>query len=144
MSYGTVGTDPLAVSVTPGLHNVEIAYPGMVPFKDLAMLQDGTAFVTVLAFTEAGADAARKDAYFRTLVDRAGKSGLTDDVVREAVAKGYAQYLSASHAKIEGMPKAVVSVGDAPDLGLGAVSPAPSVATPTTAELLRKAASLLK
>ena len=144
VSYGTVGTDPLAVSVTPGLHNVEIAYPGMVPFKDLAMLQDGTAFVTVLAFTEAGADAARKDAYFRTLVDRAGKSGLTDDVVREAVAKGYAQYLSASHAKIEGMPKAVVSVGDAPDLGLGAVSPAPSVATPTTAELLRKAASLLK
>jgi len=58
-SYGTVGVEPLAVSVTPGLHNLEIAYPGMEPFKDLAVIQDGSSFVTVLAFTDAAAAAAK-------------------------------------------------------------------------------------
>ena len=144
VSYGTVGADPLVVSVTPGMHNLEIAYPGMVPFKDLAMIQEGSAFVTVLKMTDAAALRAKEDAYFAALLDRVNRSGLTDDMVREAVGKGYAQYLSASHAKIEGMPKVQVSVGEAPSLGLGAVAPAKPVETPTTAELLQKAAGLLK
>lgn len=142
VSYGTVGTDPLAVSVTPGLHNLEIAYPGMEPFKDLAMIQEGSSFVTVLAFTDAAAAAAKEDAYFRTVLERAQKSGLTDDLTRELVAKGYAKYLSESHARIEGMPQTVG--GNAPSLGLDAVAPAKPVETPTTAELLQKAASLLQ
>ena len=142
VSYGTVGAEPLAVSVAPGMHNLEIAYPGMEPFKDLAMIQEGSSFVTVLALTEASAAAAREDAYFSTILERAQKSGLTDDLVREAVAKGYAQYLSASHAKIEGMPQTIG--GNAPSLGLDAVAPASPVETPTTAELLQKAASLLQ
>ena len=144
VSYGTIGADPLAISVTPGMHNLEIAYPGMVPFKDLAMIQEGSAFVTVLKMTDAAALRAKEDAYFAALLDRVNRSGLTDDMVREAVGKGYAQYLSASHAKIEGMPRTVVSVGEAPALGLGAVAPAKPVETPTTAKLLQKAASLLK
>lgn len=142
VSYGTVGADPLAVLVTPGVHNLEISYPGMVPFKDLAMIQEGSSFVTVLAFTEASAAAAQEDAYFKALLERVEKSGLTDDLVRESVAKGYSQYLSASHAKIEGMPQTIG--GNAPALGLGAVAPAKPVETPTTAELLQKAASLLQ
>lgn len=144
VSYGTVGADPLAVSVTPGMHNLEIAYPGMEPFKDLAMIQEGSSFVTVLKMTDAAALKAKEDAYFAALLDRVNRSGLTDDMVREAVGKGYAQYLTQSHAKIEGMPKVQMSVGEAPSLGLGAVAPAKPAETPTTAELLQKVASLLK
>lgn len=142
VSYGTVGAEPLAVSVTPGMHNLEIAYPGMVPFKDLAMIQEGSAFVTVLKMTDAASAKAKEDTYFATLLERVNKSGLTDDLVREAVAKGYAQYLAQSHAKIEGMPQTVG--GNAPSLGLDAVAPAKPVGTPTTAELLQKAASMLQ
>lgn len=142
VSYGTVGTDPLAVSVTPGLHNLEIAYPGMEPFKDLAMIQEGSSFVTVLAFTDAAAAAAKEDAYFQTVLERAQKSGLTDDLTRELIAKGYAKYLSESHARIEGIPQTIG--GNAPSLGLNAVAPAKPVETPTTEELLRKAAELLQ
>ena len=144
VSYGTIGTETLAVSVTPGMHNLEIAYPGMIPFKDLAMIQEGSAFVTVLKMTDAVNAKAREDAYFAALLDRVNKSGLTDDIVREAVGKGYAQYLTQSHAKLDGMPKTVVSVGEAPSLGLDAAAPAGQTAIPTTAELLRRAASLLK
>lgn len=144
VSYGTIGTETLAISVTPGMHNLEIAYPGMIPFKDLAMIQEGSAFVTVLKMTDAAGAKTKEDAYFAALIDRVNKSGLTDDLVREAVGKGYAQYLTQSHAKIEGMPKSVVSVGEAPSLGLDAVTPASQTAIPTTAELLQRAASLLK
>lgn len=142
VSYGTVETNTLAIAVPPGLHNLEIAYPGLVPFKDLAMIREGSSFVTILGMTDASAAAARQDAYFAALLDRIEKSGLTDDLVRETVAKGYAQYLSASHAKIEGMPQTLG--GNAPSLGLDAVSPAKPVQTPTTAELLQKAASMLQ
>ena len=143
VSYGTVGTDPLAISVTPGMHNLEIAYPGMVPFKDLAMIQEGSSFVTVLTLTDASAAAIQQDAYFQTILERAKKSGATDDLVRELVAKGYSQYLSQSHAKIEGMPKVVATAGSLPSLGLDAVAPAKAVETPATADLLKEAASML-
>lgn len=144
VAYGTIGAEPLAISVTPGMHNLEIAYPGMEPFQELAMIQEGSSFVTVLSLTDASAAAAKQDAYFQTVMDRAQKSGLTDDLVREIIAKGYAQYLSASHAKIEGMPQTLQTGGPLPSLGLNPVSPARPVDTPTTAELLQKAASQLQ
>ena len=106
------------------------------------MIQEGSSFVTVLAFTDAAAAAAKEDAYFRTVLERAQKSGLTDDLTRELVARGYAKYLSESHARIEGMPQTIG--GNAPSLGLPAVAPAKPVETPTTEELLQKAAGLLQ
>ena len=108
------------------------------------MIEEGSAFVTVLKMTDAASAKAKEDDYFATLLDRVNKSGLTDDLVREAVGKGYAQYLSQSHAKIEGMPKTAVSVGEAPSLGLNPMAPASQNAIPTTAELLQRAAGLLK
>ena len=142
VSYGTIGTETLAISVTPGMHNLEIAYPGIIPFKDLAMIQEGSAFVTALKISDDADAKAQKDAYFAALLERVKKSGLTDDLVREAVGRGYAKYLSQSHAKIEGMPQVIG--GDAPSLGLDAVTPATLPATPSTDELLQRAASLLK
>ena len=144
VSYGTVGTEPLAVAVTPGLHNLEIAYPGMESFRDVAMIQEGSSFVTVLRLTDEAAARAKGDAYFAAILERANKSGLTDDMVREIVAKGYAQYLSQSHAQIEGMPQTLDIGGNAPSLGLDGASASMSAAIPTTAELLGKAAGQLK
>lgn len=144
VSYGTVGTEPLAISVSKGLHNLEIAYSGLVGFKDLAKIQEETTFEVKLALTPEGETARKKDALFSAMMDRIEKSGATDDLVRELVAKGYGQYLSTSHTQIQGMPQSVTLQN----------SPLPSLGLPTgemnvpagasTEELLDRAGQLAK
>lgn len=121
ISYGTVGGAPKAFAVTKGLHNLEIAYPGLVGFKDLVKIQEGTTFAVVLALTPEGEAARKKDKLFAALLDRMEKSGATDDLVREVVAKGYAHYLSVSSTQIQGMPQTLtLEHSTLPSLGLPA------------------------
>lgn len=105
VSYGTLGNEPRAITVSKGLHNLEIAYPRFKVFKDLVRIQEDTTFAVTLALTSEGESARKKDALFAATMDRMEKSGATDDLVREVVAKGYAQYLSASHVQLHGMPQ---------------------------------------
>lgn len=144
VSRGTIGVDPLPVAVSPGLHDVEVSYHGMVSFKDHAILQDGTAFVVQLAMTDKAAFRAKQDAYFGTILDRVQKSGLTDDAVRDLVAKGYAKYLSSSHTRLEGMLQSLQIGGDAPSLGLDNGSSGKDADMPSTADILKQAESMLK
>ena len=110
VAYGTLGSDPLAVFIAPGLHNVEVAYPGMDPFRELAMFQEGTSFAVALALTAEGRKAYLEDEYFRVLCERIQKGGLTDDLVRELTARGYAKFLESSHVQFEGMPQTFAPV----------------------------------
>lgn len=144
VSYGTVGTEPRLVRVSPGLHNVEVAYPGLVGFKDVAKIQEETTFQVSLALTAEGEAAKKRDALFAATLERMQKSGATDDLVREIVAKGYGNYLSTSHTQIEGMPQTLsLQQSTLPSLGLSpdGVSPNPG---PTTDQLLQKASDLAK
>jgi hypothetical protein len=108
VSYGTAGPEARTFAVSKGLHNLEVAYPGLVGFKDVVNIQDETTFEMRLALTAEGEAARKKDALFAATMDRMEKSGATDDLVREIVASGYAQYLSASHVQLHGMPKTLV------------------------------------
>jgi hypothetical protein len=107
VSYGTLGTEPKAFAVTKGLHNLEVAYPGVEVFKDLVKIREDTSFEIRLTLTPEGNAARKKDALFAATMDRMEKSGATDDLVREIVARGYAQYLSASHVQLHGMPQSL-------------------------------------
>lgn len=142
VSYGTAGPEARAFSVTKGLHNLEVAYPGLVGFKDVVKIQEETTFEIHLALTAEGEAARKKDALFASTMDRMEKSGATDDLVRELVAKGYGQYLTTSHTRIEGMPRSV-SLQDAslPSLGLPA-GEMDVPAGPSTEELLDRAGKL--
>ncbi len=108
VSYGTAGPEARTFAVSKGLHNLEVAYPGLVGFKDVVKIQNETTFEIRLALTAEGEAARKKDALFAATMDRMEKSGATDDLVREIVASGYAQYLSASHVQLHGMPKTLV------------------------------------
>lgn len=144
VSYGTVGTEPRLVRVSPGLHNVEVAYPGLVGFKDLAKIQEETTFQVSLALTAEGEAAKKRDALFAATLERMEKSGATDDLVRELVAKGYGTYLATSHTQIEGMPQTLtLQQSTLPSLGLSptGVSSDPG---PSTGELLRKAEGMIQ
>ncbi len=141
-SRGTLGTEPLDLRVSPGIHRVEIAYPGMVPFTETTVFRDGSAFTVTLVLTEEAAAAAKRDTMFASLLERARQSGLTDDLVRELVARGYSQYLSASHTKLDGMPQTLGIGGDAPNLGLAPIGTEAPSPVPTTNELLDKAKNL--
>lgn len=119
ISYGTVGGDPKTIAATKGLHNLEIAYPGLVGFKDLVKIQEGTSFAVVLALTPEGEAARKKDRLFAALLDRLEKSGATDDLVRKLTAKGYNHYLQTSFTQLQGMPQAVtLQNSHLPSLGL--------------------------
>lgn len=107
VSYGTVGNGPRTLAVSKGLHNLEVAYPGFEGFKDLVKIQGETTFEIRLALTSEGNAMRKKDALFDATMDRMEKSGATDDLVRELVARGYAQYLTTSHMQIEGVPQSV-------------------------------------
>lgn len=107
VSYGTAGPKPRAFAVSKGLHNLEVAYPGLIGFKDVVKIQAETTFDIRLAPTAEGNAMRKKDALFAATMDRIEKSGATDDLVRELVAKGYARYLSVSHTQIEGMPRSL-------------------------------------
>ena len=119
VSYGTAGPEARAFSVSKGLHNLEVAYPGLVGFKDLVKIQEETSFDIHLALTAEGEVARRKDALFAATLDRLEKSGATDDLVRELVARGYANLLTTSYTRIEGMPRSLTLRNSSlPSLGL--------------------------
>ena len=142
VSYGTAGPEARAFAVTKGLHNLEVAYPGLVGFKDVVKVQDETTFEIHLALTAEGNALRKKDALFAATMDRLEKSGATDDLVRELVAKGYGQYLATSHTQIQGMPQALTLQNSSlPSLGL----PAGEMNVPTgpsTEELIDRAGKL--
>ena len=127
VSYGTAGTvgeAPLQVPVSPGVHNLEVSYPFAHPYKVQANFMANSTYMITLQPTEEGRRRAKDDAYFAELLDRAHKSGATDDFCRSEKAKGYAQYLSSSHTRIEGMPQVITNSNcgsgtiESPDLGL--------------------------
>ena len=127
VSYGTAGTigeAPLQVPVSPGIHNLTISYPFAHPYKVQAKFMQNSTYLVSLEPTEEGRRRSKDDAYFAELLDRARKSGATDDFCRTEKAKGYAQYLSSSHTRIEGMPQVITNSNcgsgtiESPDLGL--------------------------
>ena len=147
VSYGTAGTvgeAPLQVPVSPGIHNLTVSYPFANPYKVQAMFMANSTYMVSLEPTEEGRRRAKDDAYFAELLDRARKSGATDDFCRTEKAKGYAQYLSSSHTRIEGMPQVLTKWNwgsgkvESPDLGL---KPAGGSEKPveTTDAILKKA-----
>ncbi len=142
VSYGTAGPEARAFSVSKGLHNLEVAYPGLVGFKDLVKISDETTFEIHLALTADGNALRKKDALFAATMDRMEKSGATDDLVRELVARGYGQYLTTSHTRIEGMPQSI-SLQNASLPSLGLPSGEMDVpAGPSTEQLLDRAGKL--
>ena len=127
VSYGTAGTvgeAPLQVPVSPGLHNLTVSFPFAHPYNVRAMFMANSTYMVTLEPTEEGRRRRKDDAYFAELLDRAHKSGATDDFCRSEKAKGYAQYLASSHTRIEGMPQVLTKwnwgsgVMESPDLGL--------------------------
>ena len=137
VSYGTAGTfgeAPLQVPVSPGTHNLTVTYPFAHPYSVRAKFMENSTYMITLQPTEEGRRRAKDDAYFKELLDRAHKSGATDDFCRTEKAKGYAQYLASSHTRIEGMPQVLKAV----ELGL---LPAGGSEMPveTTDAILRKA-----
>ncbi len=127
VSYGTAGTvggAPLRVQATPGVHNLAVTFPFAEPYRVRAVFSENSSFMVTLAPTAEGLRRSRDDAYFAELLDRARKSGDTDDFCRTEKAKGYAKYLSSSHTRIEGMPETISTWnwgdGEAgPAIGLG-------------------------
>lgn len=101
---GTVGEPPLKISVAPGIHRLEVTYPFALPYVVPARFTEGSTFLIRLAETPEGVRRRQQDAYFGELLDRAKKAGATDDFCRTEKAKGYAKFLTSSHAKLEGMP----------------------------------------
>lgn len=147
VSYGTAGTvgeAPLQVPVSPGIHNLTVSYPFAHPYKVQANFMANSTYMITLQPTEEGRRRSKDDAYFAELLDRARKSGATDDFCRSEKAKGYAQYLSSSHTRIEGMPQVLTKWNwgsgtiESPDLGL---KPAGGSEKPveTTDAILKKA-----
>ena len=126
VSYGTAGTvgeAPLQVPVSPGIHNLTVSYPFAQPYKVQANFMANSTYMISLQPTEEGRRRSKDDAYFAQLLDRAAKSGATDDFCRSERAKGYAKYLSSSHTRIEGMPQVLTKwnwgdANQAPELGL--------------------------
>ncbi|MBQ3806558.1 MAG: PEGA domain-containing protein [Kiritimatiellae bacterium] len=146
-SYGTAGTigeAPLQIPVSPGNHNLTVSYPFALPYNVRAMFMANSTYLVTLEPTEEGRRRAKDDAYFAELLDRAHKSGATDDFCRTEKAKGYAQYLASSHTRIEGMPQVLTKWNwgsgkiESPDLGL---KPAGGSEKPveTTDAILKKA-----
>lgn len=144
ISFGTVGGTPKSMAVTKGVHNLEVAYPGLVGFKDVARIQENATFAIVLALTPEGEAARKKDQLFAALMDRMEKSGATDDLVRELTAKGYNHYLQTSFTQlqVQGMPQAV-TLQNSPLPSLGFPSGELDVpAGPSTEQLIDRAKKL--
>jgi len=123
LSVGTAGTDvktPLRIEATKGIHNLEVAYPFMLPYKTTAKLTADTTFAVNLRETPAGRELRMGDTAFAVMMERVAKGGATDDEVKLIKAKGYASFLEASSVKVEGMPEKLTLVNDKPDtFGLG-------------------------
>lgn len=123
LSVGTAGTDikaPLRVEVTKGIHNLEVVYPYMLPYKTAARFTADTTFAVNLRETPAGRELRMGDTAFAVMMERVAKGGATDDEVKLIKAKGYASFLEASSVKVEGMPEKLTLVNGKPDaFGLG-------------------------
>lgn len=92
VAYGTFGDEPFTLSLSPGLHNVEIAYPEYVAFRELAMIQEGSSFGVVLLLNDEGRAEYWRDTSFRRHCDRIKKYGFTESLVKAIVANGYDKY----------------------------------------------------
>lgn len=123
VSVGMAGTDlnaPLRVEVTKGLHNLEVSYPFMLPYKTTAKFSADSTFAVNLHESMAGRELRMSDTAFAVMMDRVIKGGATDDEVRLIKAKGYASFLEASSVKVEGMPEKLTLINGKPDaFGLG-------------------------
>lgn len=123
ISYGIAGisTDsPLRVELTKGLHNLEVSYPFMMPYKTTAKFAADSTFAVNLHETPAGRELRMGDAAFAATLDRMAKGGATDDEVRLVKAKGYAAFLKASSVKVDGMPDKLTLVNGKPgSFGIG-------------------------
>lgn len=150
VSYGTAGVPggaPLQVPVSPGVHNLTVSYPFAHPYKVQANFMANSTYLITLTETDEGRHRRKDDAYFAQLLDRAARSGATDDFCRSERAKGYAKYLSSSHIRIEGMPQVLAKwncgrvTESSPELGLK--SDQGDAKVESTEAILRKAAESL-
>ena len=125
VSVGIAGTDlkaPLKVEVSKGLHNLEISYPFMIPYKTVARFDGPSTFAVNLRENVEGRALRHGDQQLAASLERLLKGGATDDDVKLIKAKGYAKCLEASSFKIEGMPERLTLVKGAVDsLGLGII-----------------------
>lgn len=106
-SRGTLpssGEPPLRLSLSPGLHRVEVELAGMETFRTQAKLEGGMTFLVVLRENEEGRARRMDDERFATAMDRLRQSGKADDAAKLVKAEGYGKYLSASRICVEGMP----------------------------------------
>lgn len=115
VAYGTFGRDPLALSISPGLHNVEIAYPGYIAFEDLAMIQEGSSFGVVLQLNAEGQSQYRRDAFFHQECDRIKREGITEGLIQALVKKGQDKYLEVSSTTLEDVFKVFLPDNGASD-----------------------------
>lgn len=128
ISVGTASSDlnnPTTVMVSKGVHNLEITYPYMEPYKTVARFDDACAFAVNLVESAAGRRMRMEDTQFDATIRRLLEGGATDDDVKRIRAKGYADCLSASSFKIEGMPAKMTLVnGDLGKFGFGIIEDA--------------------
>ena len=117
IAYGILGAEPLSVLVSPGLHNVEIAYPEYIAFREIAMIQEGTSFGAVLLLNDEGRAEYWRDVSFRRHCDRIRKNGFTRKLVRALVAKGYDKYFYGIHVSVDDKFRSFVPC----DIGLNIV-----------------------
>lgn len=125
ISCGTAGTDlkaPLKAEVSKGVHNLEIVYPFMIPYKTTARFDGPGTFVVNLSETIEGRALRQGDQMLAAALERILKGGATDDDAKLIKAKGYAKCLEASSFKIEGMPERLTLVkGKVDSFGLGII-----------------------
>ena len=125
VSVGIAGTDvksPCKILVSKGLHNLEIAYPFMIPYKTTVRFDNDSTFVVNLRESADGRALRQGDQKLAVALERIVQGGATDDDVMLIKAKGYAKCLEASSFKIEGMPERLTVVeGGVGSLGLGLI-----------------------
>lgn len=125
ISCGTAGTDlkaPLKAEVSKGVHNLEIVYPFMIPYKTVARFDGPSTFAVNLQETVEGRALRQGDQVLSAALERILKGGATDDDAKLIKAKGYAKCLEASSFKIDGMPERLTLVkGEVDSFGLGII-----------------------
>ena len=125
VSVGIASVDvkkPFVVAVSKGLHNLEVAYPFMTPYRTTARFDVDSTFAVNLRETVAGRALRQDDQKLAAVLERVLKGGTTDDDVKLIRAKGYAKCLEASSFKIEGMPERLTIVKDNVDsMGFGII-----------------------
>lgn len=125
ISCGTAGTDlktPLKAEVSKGVHNLEIVYPFMIPYKTTVRFGSQSTFAVNLHETVEGRALRQGDQMLAAALERILKGGATDDDAKLVRAKGYAKCLEASSFKIEGMPERLTLVkGKVDSFGLGII-----------------------